>query len=65
MNVKSMIVGLVIAVVASTGTYFLLPPPSGAEAFGKSCATKGDVKDALKSVLNYCFIGAGGHIIFT
>ena len=48
MNVKSMIVGLVIAVVASTGTYFLLPPPSGAEA--SNCATKQDVKDAAKSV---------------
>jgi len=48
MNVKSMIVGLVIAVVASTGTYFLLPPPSGAEA--ASCATKRDVEQA---VLNY------------
>jgi hypothetical protein len=37
MNVKSMIVGLVIAVVASTGTYFLLPPPRGAEA--SNCST--------------------------
>ena len=32
MNVKSMLVGFLIAVVASTGTYFLVPPPSGAEA---------------------------------
>ncbi len=41
MNLKSMIVGLVIALVASTGTYFLLPPPSGAEA--PRCTTKTDV----------------------
>jgi len=39
MNVKSMIVGFLIAVVASTGTYFLLPPPSGAEAEKQSCMT--------------------------
>ena len=32
MNVKSMLVGFLIAVVASTGTYFLLPPPSRAIA---------------------------------
>ena len=32
MNVKSMIVGLLIAVVASTGTYFLVPPPRDADA---------------------------------
>jgi hypothetical protein len=49
MNLKSMIVGLVIAVVASTGTYFLLPPPSGAEA--SSCATKRDVKNILGDCL--------------
>ena len=27
MKVKSMLVGFLIAVVASTGTYFLVPPP--------------------------------------
>ena len=32
MNVKSMLAGFLIAVVASTGTYFLVPPPSGAKA---------------------------------
>ena len=32
MNLKSMLVGFLIAVVASTGTYFLVPPPSGAKA---------------------------------
>ena len=32
MNVKSMIVGFLIAVVASTGTYFLVPPPKNADA---------------------------------
>ncbi len=32
MNVKSMLVGFLIAVVASTGTYFLVPPPGGAYA---------------------------------
>jgi hypothetical protein len=37
MNVKSMLVGFLIAVVASTGAYFLLPPPRGAEA--SNCAT--------------------------
>ena len=32
MNLKSMLVGFLIAVVASTGTYFLVPPPGGAYA---------------------------------
>ena len=32
MNVKSMIVGFLIAVVASTGTYILVPPPGDAYA---------------------------------
>ena len=32
MNVKSLIVGFVIAVVASMGTYFLVPPPRDADA---------------------------------
>ena len=32
MNVKSMIVGFLIAVVASIGTYFLVPPPRDADA---------------------------------
>ena len=32
MNVKSMIVGFLNAVVASTGTYFLVPPPGGVYA---------------------------------
>ena len=47
MNVKSMIVGLVIAVVASTGTYFLVPSPSGAKA--ASCQMMiARLADALK-----------------
>ena len=45
MNVKSMLGGFLIAVVASTGTYFMLPPPSGAEA--ASCATKAEVGHAI------------------
>jgi hypothetical protein len=52
MNVKSMLVGLLIAVVASTGTYFLLPPRSDAEA--ARCATKRQVEDAVKATLNDC-----------
>ena len=54
MNVKSMSVGFLIAVVASTGTYFLVPPPSGAEA--SSCATKSDVK----RVIGNCMFQRGG-----
>ena len=42
-----MIVGFLIAVVASTGTYFLVPPPSSVEA--SNCATMQDVKNAVKS----------------
>ena len=45
MNVKSILVGFLIAVVASTGTYFLLPPPSDAEA--ARCATVNDVDASL------------------
>jgi hypothetical protein len=52
MNMKSMIIGLVIAVVASTGTYFLLPLPSGAEA--TNCATEDDVYYQVKRDLNMC-----------
>ena len=60
MNIKSMIVGLVIAVVASTGTYFLLPPPSGAEA--SSCASPDEVSDVGKRVINNCvFPSDGGY----
>ena len=55
MNVKSMLVGFLIAVVASTGTYFLLPPPSGAEA--SNCATKRDVKN----VIDNCMMQRGGE----
>ena len=51
MNVKSMIVGLVIAVVASTGTYFLLPPPSGAEA--ARCLTSSDFNPQIISLSNH------------
>ena len=36
MNVKSMLVGFLIAVVASTGTYFLVPPPGTAVAHFES-----------------------------
>ena len=32
MNVKSMCVGFLIAMFASTGTYFLVPPPKDADA---------------------------------
>ena len=32
MNAKSMLVGFLIAVVVSTGTYFLVPPPRDADA---------------------------------
>ena len=32
MNVKSMLAGFLIAVLASTGTYFLVPPPNSANA---------------------------------
>jgi len=60
MNMKSMIVGLVIAVVASTGTYFLLPPPSGAEA--TNCATEDDVYYQVKRVLNMCMLDTSSGI---
>ena len=47
MNLKSMLVGFLIAVVASTGTYFLVPPPSGAKA--ESCGMMiARLADALK-----------------
>ena len=50
MNVKSMFVGLLIVVVASTGTYFPAPPPSGAEA--SNCATKYGVQSGLERLEN-------------
>ena len=52
MNVKSMLVGFLIAVVASTGTYFLMPPPSGAEA--TDCASVQEVLMAVQSVVGNC-----------
>ncbi len=57
MNVKSMLVGFLIAVVASTGTYFLLPPPSGAEAEKQSCMTPINhlfgVREEVRSSMEY------------
>ena len=58
MNVKSMLVGFLIAVVASTGTYFLLPPPSGAEA--SDCASVDEVMMAVASVISNCDYERGG-----
>ena len=51
MNVKSMLVGLLIAVVASTGTYFLLPPPSGAEA--SRCVTSSEFNTESISLMKH------------
>ena len=50
MNVKSMLVGLLIAVVASMGTYFLMPPPRGAEA--ARCVTSSDFHPEIISLSN-------------
>ena len=55
MNEKSMLVGFLIAVVASTGAYFLVPPPSGAEA--SNCATPHEIKNILRN----CEFPAGGE----
>ena len=46
MNVKSVLVGMMIAMVASTGTYFLAPPPRNADAL----AVKKETMDMLRSV---------------
>ena len=57
MNVKSMIVGFLIAVVASMGTYFLVLPPKGADAaFGGI-----SVKEMYK-VLATCSVRDSGSI---
>ena len=56
MNAKSMLVGFLIAVVASTGTYFLMPPPTDAEA--ASCATKDDVEREIGN----CMFKRGGKV---
>ena len=66
MNVKSTIVGLTIAVVASTGTYFLLPPPSRISA--NNCATTDDVKRVVEAVIVKCLftdVGERGDRVFT
>ena len=58
MNLKSMLVGFLIAVVASTGTYFLVPPPSSVEA--SNCATKADAKRVIGNCL--FTYGGGGDV---
>ena len=54
MNVKSMIVGLVIAMVASTGTYFF--------AGAKWCRSV-ELRDAVsdKKILENCSFPSGGR----
>jgi|GEM_PF-3328747 hypothetical protein len=45
--------------VASTGTYFLVPPPSGADAFAhEKCATKDDVEREIGN----CMFKRGGKV---
>jgi len=66
MNVKSINVGLVFAVIASTRTYFLLPPPSGAST--SNCATADDVKRVVETVIVKCLftdVGERGDRVFT
>ena len=58
MNVKSMLVGFLIAVVASTGTYFLVPPPSDAEA--ERCCSGFDFVKAMNHVIQGCEFQRGG-----
>ena len=44
MKVKSMLVGFLIAVVASTGTYFLMPPPRDLQFESKSCQFESKIR---------------------
>ena len=53
MNVKSMLVGFLIAVVASTGTYFLVPPPSGAIANKNNEALLVSINEHLEFLVNF------------
>ena len=54
MNVKSMLAGFLIAVLASTGTYFLVPPPNGANA-GLYLS-----REDIKEILSECMVGNKG-----
>ncbi len=58
MNVKSMLVGFLIAVVASTGTYFLVPPPGG--AYAGDCATPMEIDSIVMNVITDCNFSRGG-----
>ena len=57
MNVKSMLVGFLIAVVASTGTYFLVPPPRDADAAFGGLSVK-----ELYRALDTCVVTSQGTI---
>ena len=50
-NVKSMLVGFLIAVVASTGTYFLVSPPRDADA-----GIVGLTRDELWNIIEACAV---------
>ena len=57
MNVKSMIVGFLIAVVASTGTYLLAPPPRDADAAFSGLSVK-----EIYQILESCHASRAGSI---
>ena len=63
MNVKSVLVGIMIAMVASTGTYFLAPPPRSADALAVKKETMEMLRSVTWNILEACSISDKSSII--
>ena len=51
MNIKSMFVGFLIAVIAASGTYFFYPPVKSVQAQSK-CATSDELYEVRGNITN-------------
>ena len=63
MNVKSMCVGFLIAMFASTGTYLLVPPPKDADAVELHQETMELVRLLAWDMLEACSISGSSAIV--
>ena len=63
MNVKSALVGIMIGIVASTGTYFLVPPPRNADALVIKKETMNMLRSVTWNILEACSVSSDSSII--
>jgi len=57
MDVKSMLVGFLIALIAATGSYFLVPPSREADA-----GVAGLTRDELWNIIEACTVNFEGKV---